>query len=400
MQKPELLAPAGDWECLVASLRFGADAVYIGGELLQLRAEKAAFSREEIVQAAALTHEKGKKLYVTVNSFPKNEELEPLRDYAQFLYDAGVDAVIVSDLGAISVIKDSVPDLPIHVSTQANCCNWASADVYYRMGAQRIVLAREMSLSEIAQLREKVPQQLELEAFVHGAMCMAYSGRCLLSSFMNGRSGNRGECTQPCRWSYYLMEQKREGEFFPIEEGERATAILSSHDLNCLSFLPELQKAGIVSFKIEGRMKTANYVATVVNAYRHAIDGDTPLPLLQREVESVSHRPFSSGFYFGELVKNHNNDGQYHADCRFAGVVVGQIAGGYLVQQRNLFRVGDLLERVTPGVIGQSFTVDALADNKGNAITAAKLVGQVVAVYTDAPLLVGDFLRLRVEKNG
>ena len=211
-KKPELLAPAGDMNCLIAADRFGADAVYIGGPLLQLRAEKSAFSEENIDSAAKLLHSKNKKLYVTVNSFTKNSEIEPLKSYARTLYGLGVDAVIVSDIGAVRTIKQAAPNLEVHISTQANCCNYASALAYHEMGASRIVIAREMTIDEIAEMHSKIPDELELEAFVHGAMCMAYSGRCLISSYMNGRSGNRGECTQPCRWEYYLVERTRPNE--------------------------------------------------------------------------------------------------------------------------------------------------------------------------------------------
>lgn len=395
MIKSELLAPAGDEESLNAALRFGADAVYIGGDMLQLRAEKAGFSRERLIKAVEKVHGSGKKIYITVNSFTKNEELAPLREYARFLYEANADAVIVSDIGAVSTIKKAAPDLPVHISTQANCCNWAAAEVYYNMGAERVVLAREMSLEDIALLRDKAPKALELEAFVHGAMCMSYSGRCILSSFINGKSGNRGECTQPCRWSYYLVEQKRPDEYFEIEENSNATAILSSNDLNCIRFLEEIEKAGVCSFKIEGRMKTAYYVATVINAYRHRMNGEKNIEMLERELESVSHRPFSSGFYYNELSKNHYNDGLYHSDCLFTGVVLGKNEKGYKVQQRNMFFTGDTLEVVTPDKIGGSIRVDAILDSNGNEVDRARLVGEEVTVITDGSLHAGDYLRLR-----
>lgn len=395
MLKSELLAPAGDFESLNAALRFGADAVYIGGDMLQLRAGKAGFTRENIVKAVEKTHNCGKKIYITVNSFTKNCEIEPLREYAKFLYDAGADAAIVSDIGAVSVIKKSAPDLAVHISTQANCCNWASAEVYYNMGAERVVLAREMTIDEIAELRDKAPKKLELEAFVHGAMCMSYSGRCILSSFINGKSGNRGECTQPCRWSYYLVEQKRPNEYFQIEESEKATTILSSNDLNCIEFLDDIARAGVCSFKIEGRMKTAYYVATVINAYRHKMDGYANTDILLKELKSVSHRPFSSGFYFNELSHNHYNDGAYHSDCLFTGVVLGKNKNGFTVQQRNMFRTGDILEVVTPDEIGKEFEVKGILDSNGNETDRARLVGEEVTVIADTELKQGDFLRIR-----
>ncbi|MBR1811915.1 MAG: U32 family peptidase [Clostridia bacterium] len=395
MSPTELLAPAGDEECIAAALRFGADAVYIGGDLLQLRATKAAFDRRRLADAVSYVHGQGKRIYITVNSFAKNRELQPLAEYARFLYDAGADAAIVSDIGAVSVIKKNAPDLAVHISTQANCCNWAAANVYYNMGAERVVLAREMTLEEIAELRAHTPKALDLEAFVHGAMCMSYSGRCLISSFMNGRSGNRGECTQPCRWSYYLVEQKRPEEYFEIEEHDGASAILSSHDLNCIAFIDRLRDAGVTSFKIEGRMKTAYYVASVVNAYRRRLDGCEDIDLLQRELESVSHRPFASGFYFGEVTGNHFNDGLYHSDCLFVGVVQDAVPGGYRIQQRNQFKTGDTLEIVAPDRLGDSFVVREIVSSTGETVDSAKLVGEIVTVKTDAALQRGDFLRLR-----
>ncbi|MBR5501491.1 MAG: U32 family peptidase, partial [Oscillospiraceae bacterium] len=264
MTKPELLAPAGDFECLQAAANFGADAVYIGGDLLQLRSGKVGFSREDIRRAAEYLHARGKKLYVTVNCFAYNDEIAACAEYARFLQDAGVDAAIISDMGVMAEFAAAAPQLELHVSTQANCMNYRTAEMWAKLGAKRVVLARELSLADIRALREKLDPSIELEAFVHGAMCMSYSGRCLISSYLNARSGNRGECTQPCRWSYTLMEEKRPGEYFPIEEDEGGTAILSSHDLCCIELLDEIAAAGICSFKIEGRMKSAYYVAAVV----------------------------------------------------------------------------------------------------------------------------------------
>ena len=328
--KPELLAPAGDMNCLIAADRFGADAVYIGGPLLQLRAEKAAFTEENIDAAAKLLHSKNKKLYVTVNSFTKNNEIEPLKDYARNLYGLGVDAVIVADLGAVRAIKQAAPNLEVHISTQANCCNYSAALAYHEMGASRIVVAREMTIDEIAEMHSKIPEDLEIEAFVHGAMCMAYSGRCLISSYMNGRSGNRGECTQPCRWEYYLVERNRPNEYMKLEEYPDHSALLSSHDMKAIGFLDKLAEAGVDSFKIEGRMKTEYYVSHVVNAYRRAIDKSAPLELLDDELNAISHRPYNSGFYFGNLVHGHKNDGLYHWDCTFAGVALEDCKDGKL----------------------------------------------------------------------
>lgn len=396
MKKSELLAPAGNMDCLKTALRYGADAVYCGGPLLQLRAEKAGFSRESLEEAVKYVHGKGKKIYVTVNSFTKNSEIEPLKEYAKFLYSINADAVIVSDLGAVRTIKQAESRLPVHISTQANCCNYASALAYYEMGASRIVLAREMTLDEIGELHAKIPEELELEAFVHGAMCMAYSGRCLLSSYMNGRSGNRGECTQPCRWEYYLVEQNRQNEYLQLEEYGDHSAILSSNDMKSIEFLDKLTEAGIDSFKIEGRMKTEYYVAHVVNAYRHGIDGDVPLELLEKELDAISHRPYNSGFYFGELVHNHYNDGLYHYSCTFGGTALEDAKDGRLkVMQRNYFEIGDTLEILSPDSLGISFEVTSIINENGEEVQSACHPQETVFINCPANVKKDDIIRVR-----
>lgn len=397
MTTPELLAPAGDMSCLDTALRFGADAVYVGGPMLQLRAEKSAFSFEMLEQATKKVHALNKKLYVTVNSFTKNNEINALKEYARNLHSVDADAVIVSDLGAVRAIKNAAPNLEVHISTQANCSNYEAAKAYYDMGASRIVIAREMTLDEIAEMHSKIPEDLELEAFVHGAMCMAYSGRCLISSFMNGRSGNRGECTQPCRWEYYLVERNRPNEFYAVEEYENQSALLSSNDMKAIGFLDKLTRAGIDSFKIEGRMKTEFYVSQVVNAYRHAIDGDVPLDILEKELEAFSHRPYNSGFYFGELVHNHKNDGLYHWDCTFAGVVLEDSNDGVVkIEQRNFFKLGDTLEAVTPENIGFSFKVESIVNSDGEALETACHPKEILTLNCPLSLKKGDILRARV----
>ena len=396
MKTLELLAPAGDRECLETALRFGADAVYIGGPFMQLRSKVTGFSLEEIADAVAYTHSLGKKLYVTVNSFAKDREFDAIRSYAKKLYEIGVDAVIVSDLGVIDVLHEAVPELPIHVSTQANCQNAPCANVYARLGAQRIVLAREMSIEEIRELKQGIPETLELEAFVHGAMCMAYSGRCFISMYLTGRSGNRGECTQPCRWRYHLVEQKRPNEFFPIEEDDQGTTLLSSRDMKCITFLDELIDAGVTSFKIEGRMKSPYYVATVVNAYRHALDGDTPMELLERELDCISHRPYCGGFYYGELkTYEPDDDMAYHQDKVFAGVVKGWENGRVTVEQRNCFAVGDVFEVVTPQKIGLSFTAENMVNAENEPVDRAPHPQELITMDCPFPLLPGDILRKR-----
>ncbi len=399
MLSPELLSPAGDFACLKTALKFGADAVYVGGPFLQLRASKTVFDENALNEAVEYVHKHNKKIYVTVNSFTKNKEIEPLKDYSKMLYETGVDAVIVSDLGAIATIKEAAPDLEVHISTQANCCNYMAANTYYNLGAKRIVLAREMTIDEIGELHAKIPADLELEAFVHGAMCMAYSGRCLISSFLNDRSGNRGECTQPCRWSYYLMERNRPNEFYKVEEYPEHTAILSSHDMKAVSFLDELKNAGVDSFKIEGRMKTEYYVAHVVNAYRRAIDKTASLEDIERELNAVSHRPYNSGFYYGELVRNHFNDGLYHQDCTFAGVALEDSKDGtVLIEQRNFFKKGDRLELVTPKALGINFIVSEIVNDKNEEVETACHPQEILRITCgDTKIEKGDILRTRKE---
>lgn len=396
----ELLAPAGDLECLEVALRFGADAVYVGGPMMQLRAASAGLTLEEVAQGVELCHKAGKKLYVTVNCFAKDDVIEQLPAYGQTLYELGVDGVIVSDLGAVSVLRNAVPDLPVHISTQANCQNAAAAMVYYNMGVRRVVLARETSLEEIAKMKTLLPPDMEIEAFVHGAMCMAFSGRCFISSMLTGRSGNQGECTQPCRWGYHLTEQKRPGEFFPIEEHENGTNILSSRDLCCLSLVDDLKKAGVVSFKIEGRMKTPYYVATVVRAYRNKIDGTAPDELLLQELEAVSHRPYSTGFYLGDMFR-YKPDEQlpYVTTCSFAGTVLAKEEGRVLIEQRSKFSVGDTLEIVSPRFFGGSFVVESITDEEGTPQESANHAMQKVWVNCDEPLEVGDLVRTRLHEK-
>ena len=398
MKRPELLAPAGDMECLETAVHFGADAVYIGGPLLQLRADNVGFDREGIREAIKYAHEHGVKLYVTVNCFAKNEEIDAAEEYAKFLYEAGVDAVIVSDIGLIAAIHKAAPELEIHVSTQANCQNFSSANVYWAMGAKRVVLGREMSLDEIIEFRKRIPEEMEIEAFVHGAMCMSYSGRCMISSFLVNRSGNRGGCAQPCRWSYHLVEQKRPNEFFQVVEDEKGTAILSSHDMCAVSFLDQLEDAGICSYKIEGRMKTPFYVATAVNAYRHAIDRDLPLEVIERELDSISHRPYSSAFYFGEMKMSHGNSGAYIQKCVFIGKVLDYSDGFVTIEQRNNFHPGDELEVISPESTGEKFTVTEIFDEEGNQREDARLIKQILRLPCPIKLRKGDLLRRRIEE--
>lgn len=307
-QRPiELLAPAGGWEQLRYALYFGADAVYLACDKFGLRSRAGNFSLEELPKAIALAHQYGAKVHVTCNAFAHDTDLEELPSYIEAIRDAQADAVIVSDLGVLSVVQQVAPELTIHVSTQASVSNAAAAMMWYRLGARRIVCAREMSCEEIAAMRRAIPDDLEIEVFVHGAMCMAISGRCLISDFMTGRAANKGECVQPCRWEYRLKEPSRPDQEFGIEEDEVGTYLMNSKDLNMLSHVQDLRRAGVDSIKIEGRVKKAFYVATVVNAYRHVLDGEDPV-LWEKELDTISHRPYSTGFFFGPAEQSTDAD--------------------------------------------------------------------------------------------
>lgn len=395
---PELLAPAGDFDCVKAAFAYGADAVYLGGWLLQLRAKKAGFNEETLIKTLEYAHERGKKVYVTLNSFARNDELKMAGEYGKYLHDLGVDAFIISDLGVLTTVKSVCPDLEAHISTQANCQNWKTAETYYNLGAKRVVLGREMSLEDIAELKQRVPKGMMIECFIHGAMCMAYSGRCLLSSYLNARSANRGECTQPCRWKYRLVEESRPGMYLPIEEEDDGyTSILSSHDMCMIDYIDEMTKAGIDSFKIEGRMKTEYYVATVVNAYRRKMDGLSSAEYCRDELDCISHRPYSTGFYYGAVKHEHNNDGVNRASCIFVGTVQKSEGEKLFVTQRNKFSVGDTLEVLTPGSEYRTFTVTEMYDENGVTMTTAPNPKQTVIVNCPFELKKDDILRRREE---
>lgn len=396
INKTELLSPAGSMEALRAAIRFGADAVYIGGSFMQLRAAGVGFDNAGITEAVSFAHSQGKKVYVALNCCAQNSEITKIKEYAVFLYSAGVDAVIIADLGVLTAVKKAEPRLEVHISTQVNCMNYLTAELFYNLGAKRIVLARELKLEDIAEIRIKTPAELELEAFIHGAMCMAYSGRCLISSYLTNRSGNRGECAQPCRWNYHLVEEKRPGEFFTIDEGENGTAILSSHDLCTIDFIDKIAEAGVTSFKIEGRMKTPYYVAAVTRAYRKRMDGYSDTALLRDELETVSHRPYSSGFYFGEMKDNHYNDGLYHQNAVIAAVVVSCGEGYADIEQKNRFSVGDRLEILEPEMHVRSFIVENIAGDNGESRENAPHPKEKLRINCPFRLEPGDMLRKRI----
>ena len=371
--KPELLAPAGDMERLKMAVLYGADAVYLAGTAFGMRAFAGNFSPEELPEAVAFAHEHGVRVHCTVNTMPRNDEVSRLPEHLERLNDAGVDALIVADLGAFTLAGKYAPSCARHVSTQASISNYVTARAWHDLGASRVILARELSLEEIRTIRERTPEDLEIEAFVHGAMCVSYSGRCLLSNYMTGRDSSRGACAQPCRYRYALMEEKRPGEFFPVFEDERGTYILNSRDMCMIDHLEELRAAGLTSLKIEGRAKSAYYAAIVTGAYRHCLDaaaaGEPIDPVWRDEVEHVSHRPYSTGFYFGP-------PGQYYADSRYvrqwqvAAVVTDcDGAGNAVLSLRNKFRAGDEIELVGPDLRPFAMTALEMTDEGGAPLT-------------------------------
>ncbi len=371
---PELLAPAGDREKLEMALHYGADAVYLAGKQYGLRAFAGNFDPDGLREAVEMSHAAGAAVYVTVNVLPHEAELPKLPDYLAFLADARVDGLIVADLGVMALAKRFAPDVPLHVSTQFGVINSETARMLFDLGARRVVLAREMRLDEIAQLRGHTPPELELEAFVHGAMCVSFSGRCLLSNYMAGRDGNGGVCAQPCRWRYHLLEEKRPGQLFEITEDERGTHIMNSRDMCMIGHIPELIAAGISSFKIEGRMKSAYYAAVTTNAYRHAIDDELegrPFdPDWLAECGKTSHREFSTGFYFGDPGQYYK-DNMYSSDADVVAVVERCEGVEAELTERNRFFRGDTLELLNREGKPVRFMADDLRDGEGNPIDCA-----------------------------
>ena len=371
LQIPELLAPAGDLERLRYAINYGADAVYCALPEFGMRSAPTNFTPEQLSEGVIYAHARGRKVYLTMNTLPTNEEADRLPEAIKEAAKAGVDAFIVADLGVLDACKTFAPEIDVHMSTQTGITNWAAARAAYNMGAKRVVLAREMTLQDIAILRDKTPPELEIEAFVHGAMCMSVSGRCLLSNYMAGRDANRGQCAQPCRWKYHLVEEKRPGEYFEISE-DGGTHIMNSRDMCMIEHIPELIDAGIDSFKIEGRMKSSYYAAVVTNAYRHAIDAavaGAPLdPLWVEEVNKVSHRPYTTGFYFGDPGQYYH-DATYFTDADVAAVVETCDADGNAVLcQRNKFYRGDELELLTTDAAPVKFTVEHMYNSEGEEI--------------------------------
>ena len=409
MQKMELLAPAGNMDKLKMALLYGADAVYLGGKSFGLRAFSDNFSLEEMEEAVRYAHGLGKKVHVTVNIFPHNADLNGLPEYLTSLRDIHVDAVLIADPGIFSLARQIVPDLPVHISTQANVTNWASAKFWHDAGAKRVVMAREVSLKDVKAIHDKVP--VELEGFVHGAMCISYSGRCLLSNyFTENRDSNRGQCVQCCRFKYNVVEEKRPGQYFPVMEDERGTYIFNSKDLCLLPYLPDLYDAGLCSLKIEGRMKSVHYVATVVKVYRQAIDAYERdpehfrvLPEWIEELEKISHRPYTRGFSVSrpteaDQVYSHSSNTQTH---EFIGLVRSYDAERKLawIEQRNHFKVGQTVEFLQPKGKLIRCTISRILDEDGQDLDAARHAQQVVAVPVDEPLEAYSMMRREMKNH-
>jgi putative protease len=401
MNKIELLAPAGNLEKLKTAIIYGADAVYMGGEAFSLRAMADNFDREKMIEGVKFAHERGKKVYITVNIFAHNSDLKNMPEYIKGLNEIGVDAVIVSDLGVFSIVKEVAPDLEVHISTQANNTNYKTAEFWYKLGAKRIVLARELSLKEIKEIREKAPKEMEIEAFVHGAMCMAYSGRCLLSNFMTGRDANRGACSHACRYKYHIVEEKRPGQYFPIEEDDRGTYIMNSHDLCMIEHIPDIIEAGVTSLKIEGRMKSSYYVATVVKAYRQAIDAYLRdkenykfNPKWLEEVSKASHREFSTGFYYGRPDKQIYSNSSYIRSHDIVGLVLDydDKTGIATIEQRNRVFKGEEVEILTPNEDNFTIVLNEMWNEEGEPIDVAPHPQMIYKIKVDRKLKPFDML--------
>jgi len=394
---PELLAPAGSYSKLKTAFYFGADAAYIGGKAFSLRSFADNFDEEELKSAVTYAHNLGKKVYVTANIFARNADFGALSDYFAYLYSIGADAAIISDSGVAYVAKKAASKLAVHISTQANLTNKYAVKFWYEQGASRAILARELSLEEITQIHAFVPD-IELEAFVHGAMCISYSGRCLLSDYLAGRSSNRGECVQACRWNYAVKKHDVgiESGLLDVEEDGRGTYIFNSKDLNMSEHLKEMQSAGICSFKIEGRMKSEYYLATVINAYRRCMDCGYS-QIVARELNTAAHRDYTTAYMLGE---NHSTvnyaDSQAKGDCDYIANVVGACQGEIKVEMRGRFKVGDVLEILSPTEsFGKSFTVERAQTSRGESVDDCKLVQEIYTINCPYPVSPGDILRRR-----
>lgn len=404
MRRPELLIPASSLEVLKIAVIYGADAVYIGGEAFGLRAKAKNFSMEEIREGIAFAHAHDVKVYITANILAHNGDLDGVREYFAELREIKPDALIISDPGVYMIAKEVCPEIERHISTQANNTNYGTYRFWYEQGAKRVVSARELSLAEIKETRANIPDDLEIETFIHGAMCISYSGRCLLSNYFTGRDANQGACTHPCRWKYAVVEEKRPGEYLPVYENERGTYIFNSKDLCMIEHIPELMESGIDSFKIEGRMKTALYVATVARTYRRAIDDYKQSPELYREhmawyqeqISNCTYRQFTTGFFFGkpsDEAQIYDNN-TYVKEYTYLGIVGEQNEEGlYRVEQRNKFSVGESIEVMKPDGANITVTVQRIVDEEGNDMESAPHPKQVLYIDLGQPLAMYDILR-------
>lgn len=402
MNKIELLAPVGDFERLVAAIYFGADAVYLGGKNFGLRAFANNFDEEELKKAVEYAHFHRVKVYVTVNILAHNDDFLYLTNYLKYLEEIKVDGIIVSDLGIASLVK-KYTSLELHISTQANITNKYSANIWINLGAKRLVLARELSLKEIKEIKDFVPKNIDIECFAHGAMCISYSGRCLLSNYFTGRDSNKGACAQPCRWNYAIsIKDEDKDQFFPIEEDQRGTYILNSKDLCTINFIKDLVDAGINSLKIEGRMKSTYYVATVINAYRRAIDdylnNKTPSFNYIEELQKTSNRAFTKGFYFEDENKTNTETSKLTQTYKFVAMVISSNNGYILVEHRNKFKVGDILEVLSPGEnFNKAFQIEEILDLNKNKIVEVKKIKERVYIKSNLILHENDILRIKEE---
>ncbi|MCH5146597.1 MAG: U32 family peptidase [Clostridiales bacterium] len=393
----ELLAPAGNFAKLKTALYFGADAAYVGGKDFSLRSFADNFTHDELKDGIKFAHALGKKVYITANIFAKNADMPLMEDYFKFLAEAGADAAIISDSGVFYAAKKAAPALAVHISTQANLTNKYAVKFWHEQGASRAILARELSIAEISEIHDFVPE-MELEAFVHGAMCISYSGRCLLSNYLSNRESNRGECVQACRWKYQIRksDELSDSGWLDMEEDEKGTYILNSKDLNMSAYLNEMQKAGVCSFKIEGRMKSEYYLATVINAYRRCLDGGYN-KVVERELLTAAHRDYTTAYTLGKNDKTVNyTDSQAKGDCDYIGNVVDCKNGNIYVEMRGRFKVGDRLEILTSSAnFGKSFVVETAFTSEGEEVDDCKLVQEIYTIPCPYKLDTGDILRRR-----
>lgn len=404
MRDIELLIPASSLEVLKVAVTYGANAVYIGGEMFGLRAKAKNFSMADIKEGVKYAHAHNVRVFVTVNIVAHNDDLDGIREYIKELHEIGVDALIISDAGVFSIAKEVAPTMEIHISTQANSTNYATYNFWYQMGAKRVVAARELSLAEIKEIRAHIDENMEIECFIHGAMCISHSGRCLLSNYFTGRNANMGACTHPCRWKYYVVEESRPGEYLPVEETKRGTYIFNSKDLCMIEHVPEMIEAGIDSFKIEGRMKTALYVAAVARTYRKAIDDYLESEELYRqnldyyraEIAKCTYRQFTTGFYFGKTDENSQiyDSNTYVKEYTYIGIVQSENEQGfYELEQRNKFSVGEEIEAMNPDGTNLFVKVERIEDEDGNEMESAPHPKQKIFIKTDKKLELGWVLR-------